>query len=167
MWYFGFFLCPFSFFLGAITWKDVSVGQPAGRGDTNSPIQDNGTAGWIWVLLLAERDDCQRHAVHYGRVLIFTQLTQFGHSSVVLLLLGDKMELSFCAVFAMEWAKWEKKDSALQCLVSQRSILPPAKISAMYQGRDLRGGGQVLHSSRKAQSLCECPHLYKKLSQQD
>lgn len=72
----------------------MSVGQPAGRGDTNSPIQDNGTAGWIWVLLLAEgeRDDCQRHAVHYGRVLIFTQLTQLWASSVVLLLLGDKME---------------------------------------------------------------------------
>lgn len=55
----------------------------------------------------------------------------------------------------MKWARWDEKESALQCFMSQWRKESPAKMSAMYQGRDLRSGCHVLHSSRKAQShLC-------------
>lgn len=47
---------------------------------------------------------------------------------------------------------WEMKSTTVHYVPVEEGLLPLAKMSVMYQGRDLRSGGHVFHSSRKAQS---------------
>lgn len=133
-------------------------GTARGRDDT---IQPN--AGLMVLQIWSksccwqrERDDCQRHAVHYGRVLIFTQLSQLLGSSVVLLLQGDKINL-LLFVLCLQWSEQGGRKRKVHC-----SALCPrgGRSSASCKNVSNVSGKRSwewwpCHCSRKAQShLC-------------
>lgn len=81
------------------------------------------------------RDCCQRHAVYYRRLLIFTQISQLYVSSVVLLHQGDKMKLFFffffCICNGISEARGKGK-STTTLYVLVEDLLPPTKMSAIF-----------------------------------
>lgn len=135
------------------------MGQPAGRGDTSQP----NVGKWYCRFDLGPAVGRDREMTARGMLCTMAgfwySLSSVNYMDPLLFCSSRGIRWTFFFVLCLQWSEQGGRKRKVQysalCPGGGRSSASCKNVSTRYQGRDLRRGGCVLHSSRKAQShLC-------------